>query len=195
MKFKLLFLIPIVMFFVAIITSIIAFNRTEILEEGYIYSSSEEKIIVYEGDYYAILGNLGEEDYSVTINPMDEYIQLTIYNEEEVITKDYKVEILDENNVHVNSFLIDYLENEKNIIDELDSYIFTTNFKENEQVNLVITTLPDNIDEETIDIALVHISEPDLNMKSLMESVAFTTGVFGVLSLFTIFIYVYVKKY
>jgi len=183
------------MFFVAIITSIIAFNRTEILEEGYIYSSSEEKIIVYEGDYYAILGNLGEQDYSVTINPMDEYIQLTIYNEEEVITKDYKVEILDENNVHVNSFLIDYLENEKNIIDELDSYIFTTNFKENEQVNLVITTLPDNIDEETIDIALVHISEPDLNMKSLMESVAFTTGVFGVLSLFTIFIYVYVKKY
>ena len=68
MKKILLILLPVILVIISIVTSLIAFDYTQQLEEGYLYVENKDVSPTYTGEYKAILGNLTED--AITVSSM-----------------------------------------------------------------------------------------------------------------------------
>ncbi len=76
----------------------------------------------------------------------------------------------------------------------MEDYLFRLNLEADQIYEFSIERVDENPDENKLDIVLVNLPENILNMKGLMESIAFTTIVFSIVSGFTIIALFFIKK-
>jgi len=194
MKFKKLFIVPIVLLLITVVTSILAFQNSNQLEKGYLYFSERVVSPTYDGEYFAIFGNLKETDYTITIESLDDYIHITTKDSSEKIMKDIAVTIKETDTLYDSSIVTNNLTTTTIVIDELDDYIFTVSLDAGKTYELSMTKTDQNTDDASMDMVLAQLPEYLLNMKSLNESIAFSSFVFSILSLGTIVAILFIKK-
>ena len=105
MKFKKLFIVPIVLLLITVVTSILAFQNSNQLEKGYLYFSERVVSPTYDVEYFAIFGNLKETDYTITIESLDDYIHITTKDSSEKIMKDIAVTIKETDTLYDSSIV------------------------------------------------------------------------------------------
>ncbi len=193
-KFRLFWLMPIIMFIVSIVTSIIAFNYSSKLEQGYLYQNHDSIEIIYEGEYFAVLSGLGEEAYEIQVISLPDYLLITVYDTDGLIIKEYEIII----KIHEDSYdpqvITTILTTDRIVIDDLEDYIFRVELNSNYTYDFQVMKTDNNVDEDMVNIILVNIPEQLLNMKNLNESISFTTLVFGIISALTILALYYIRK-
>lgn len=194
MKKKIVYLVPVFLIIVSIITSIIAFVYSEKLENGFVYISDTPIEAKYEGEYFAIIGNLGENSMYITVDSLPSHLLITIYDENEVITREYTLIVKNENNAYSSEIINDFIGTTLINIDSLDDYIFKLDLHEDETYETILTKTSNNVDDDEIDLVLLNIPENLLNMKNLNEGISFTSLVFAAISGITILVILYVKK-
>lgn len=194
MKIKRLFLVPALLLIISIVTSIIAFQNTKKLEAGYLYFSESQGTAAYDGEYFAIIGNLKDTDYYIRVESTVDFIYISTLDQSENIMKDFTITIAKQNQTYDSSIITNVLTTTPVIIDNLDDYIFTVSLDANTIYDLNVTQTSENNDPEFMDLILVNLPEQFVNMKSLNESVAFSSFIFSILSFGTILAIYYIKK-
>ena len=191
---KLVYFVPLLLIIVSIITSIIAFVYSENLENGFIYINENQSHITFEGEYFAIVGNLGDESSYITVDSLNQQLLITIYDSDEIIIREYTLVIRKENTVYSKEIINDVIGTDLVNIEDIDEYIFTLDLEENETYETTLLKTANNVDDEDVDLVLINIPEHLLNMKTLNEGIAFSTLVFAILSGTTILVVLFVKK-
>ncbi len=191
---KIIYFVPVFLVIISIITSLVAFAYSKKLENGYIYVNDNPSYVTYEGEYFAIVGNLGDESTFISVDSLNQQLLITIYDSDEIITREYTLEVKIENTTYSNDIITDYIGTDLLNIDDIEDYIFTLDLKEGETYETTLTKTPNNVDEEEIDLVLVILPEHLINMKDLNEGISFSTLVFAGLSGFTILMFIFVKK-
>ena len=194
MKRKIVYFVPIFLVIISIITSLTAFAYSKSLENGYIYVNDEPSYISIDGEYFAIIGNLGEESTFITVDSLNQQLIISIYDSNKIITREYNLVIKKVGDDYSNDIINDYIGTTLINIDDIEEYIFTLDLEEDETYETVLTTTVNNVDDDQIDLVLINIPEHMLNMKNLNEGISFTTLVFAGLYGFTLLIILYVKK-
>jgi hypothetical protein len=192
MKLKKFVFLPIVLIIISIITSIIAFQQTQKLEDGYIYVNDNQFTPIYAGEYFAIIGNILDEEYYIAIESLDEYLKITTYDTLENVVREFQLVIKEVDQNYDKQIVTSVISNEKVIIDEMDDYLFFVNLDMG--TNYFFSMSRVDFDGEKLNIALVNIPENVYNLKSLMESVSFTTLIFATISGFTIVVIYFIKR-
>jgi hypothetical protein len=193
-KLKLFWILPMIMFIVAIVTSIIAFNYSSRLEQGYLYQNDDSIEITYEGEYFAVLSGLGEEAYDIQATSFADYLLISVYDLEGMIIKEYEVIIKISGDNYNPQIITTLLTTDRIVIDDLDDYLFRVELNSNYTYDFQVMKTANNVDEEMANIILVNIPEQLFNMKNLNESISFTTLVFGIISALTILALYYIRK-
>ena len=191
---KIIYFVPVFLVIISIITSLVAFAYSKKLENGYIYVNNNPSYITYEGEYFAIVGNLGDESSFISVDSLNQQLLITVYDSNEIITREYTLEVKIENSTYSSDIITDYIGTDLLNIDDIEDYIFTLDLKEGETYETILTKTPNNVDEEEIDLVLIILPEHLLNMKDLNEGISFSTLVFAGLSGFTILMFIFVKK-
>ena len=192
MKLKKFVFLPIVLIIISIITSIIAFQQTQKLEDGYIYVNDNQFTPIYAGEYFAIIGNILDEEYYIAIESLDEYLKITTYDTLENVVREFQLVIKEVDQNYDKQIVTSVISNEKVIIDEMDDYLFFVNLDMGNNYFFSMSRV--DFDGDKLNIALVNIPENVYNLKSLMESVSFTTLIFATISGFTIVAIYFIKK-
>jgi len=192
MKLKKFVFLPIILIIISIITSIIAFQQTQKLEDGYIYVNDNQFTPIYAGEYFAIIGNILDEEYYIAIESLDEYLKITTYDTLENVVREFQLVIKEVDQNYDKQIVTSVISNEKVIIDEMDDYLFFVNLDMGNNYFFSMSRV--DFDGEKLNIALVNIPENVYNLKSLMESVSFTTLIFATISGFTIVAIYFIKK-
>jgi hypothetical protein len=194
MKLKWFTIVPIVLIIASIISSIIAFNQNGRLNQGYLYLDNLDKTTVYEGEYFAIIGNIDEKAHFIEGHSLENYYLVALYDVNEILLAEYKVEISLKDQTYNSTIFTFSLSENKIVIDEMSDYLFKVDLQKDSNYHLGFSELsnPGNLND--IDIALVHISSDVLSLKSIMESVAYTTLIFSIVSALTILGIYYIKK-
>lgn len=192
MKLKKFIFVPIILIIVSIITSIIAFQQTQKLNDGYIYVNDNQHIPVYPGEYFAILGNILDEEHYIAVESLDEFLKITTYDVSETIVREFQVVIKEVDQTYDKQIVTSVISDGKVVIDEMDDYLFWVNLDMG--VNYSFSLSRVGLDGEKLNIALVSIPENTYNLKSLMESVSFTTLIFAIVSGFTIVAIYFIKR-
>jgi hypothetical protein len=192
MKLKKFVFLPIILIIISIITSIIAFQQTQKLEDGYIYVNDNQFTPIYAGEYFAIIGNILDEEYYIAIESLDEYLKITTYDTLENVVREFQLVIKEVDQNYDKQIVTSVISNEKVIIDEMDDYLFFVNLDMG--TNYFFSMSRVDFDGEKLNIALVNIPENVYNLKSLMESVSFTTLIFATISGFTIVVIYFIKR-
>lgn len=193
-KFRLFWLVPIIMFIVSIVTSIIAFSYTGKLEQGYLYQNHDSVTVTYEGEYFAVVSGLGEEAYEVQMTSLNDYLLLSVYDSEGMIIKEYQIIIKVYEDSYNPQIISTLLSTDRIVIDDLEDYLFRVELNSENIYDYKVIKTANNVDEEMINIILVNIPEQLFNMKNLNESISFTTLVFGIISALTILALYYIRK-
>ncbi len=193
-KFRLFWLVPIIMFIVSIVTSIIAFSYTGKLEQGYLYQNHDSVAVTYEGEYFAVVSGLGEEAYEVQMTSLNDYLLLSVYDSEGMIIKEYQIIIKVYEDSYNPQIISTLLSTDRIVIDDLEDYLFRVELSSENIYDYKVIKTANNVDEEMINIILVNIPEQLFNMKNLNESISFTTLVFGIISALTILALYYIRK-
>lgn len=191
---KIIYFVPVFLVIISIITSLVAFAYSKKLENGYIYVNNNPSYVTYEGEYFAIVGNLGDESVFISVDSLNQQLLISIYGFNEIITREYTLEVKTLNSTHSSDIITDYIGTDLLNIDDIEDYIFTIDLEEGETYETILTKTSNNIDEEEIDLVLVILPEHLLNMKDLNEGISFSTLVFAGLSGFTILMFIFVKK-
>ena len=191
---KIVYSVPVLLVIISIITSLIAFDYNKNLENGFIYVNNNTSDVVFEGEYYSIIGNLGDNSAFVTVESLSEHLLIAIYDQNETIIKEYTLIIKEEDKVYSNTIINEVIGSIPINLDENDEYIFTLNLEKDKTYETILTKTSNNIEDEEIDLALINIPEHLLNMKSLNESISFATLVFAVLSGGTILVFLFMNK-
>ncbi|MDY0278615.1 MAG: hypothetical protein RBQ97_11090, partial [Acholeplasma sp.] len=84
------------------------------------------------------------------------------------------------------------LSDEKIIIDDMEDYLFFVDLSIENNYNFSLSRV--DSDGDKLNIAIVNIPENIYNLKSLMESVSFTTIIFAAISTFTIVAIYFIKR-
>ncbi len=192
MKLKKFVFLPIILIIISIITSIIAFQQTQKLEDGYIYVNDNQFTPIYAGEYFAIIGNILDEEYYIAIESLDEYLKITTYDTLENVVREFQLVIKEVDQNYDKQIVTSVISNEKVIIDEMDDYLFFVNLDMGNNYFFSMSRV--DFDGEKLNIALVNIPENVYNLKSLMESVSFTTLIFATISGFTIVAIYFIKR-
>lgn len=192
MKLRKFLFLPIILIIVSIFTSIVAFNQSNKLEKGYIYVDNNQYTPIYDGEYFAMIGNIMDEEYFIQVDSLEECLLITTYDESSNIIRKFELVISEEGKDYNRDIIASILSSEKNIIDEMEDYLFYVNLESNKTYNFNLTKV--GLDGEKINIAIVNIPENIYNMKSLMESVSFTTLIFAGISAFTIVAIYFIKR-
>ena len=193
MKLVKLWIIPIILIIISIISSIIAFNQGNKLNLGYLYIDGQPKNIIYEGEYLGILGNTGEA-YKIKVESQSDFLNIITYDTNSDVLDEYKLLISMDSENHDSSLITSTVSDQAVIIDEMEDYLFIVNLKKDNTYIFDLQTINDNPDTEDIDLALANIPENVFNLKTLMEGVSFTTLIFALLSTITIGSIIYIKK-
>lgn len=193
-NYKKLFLIPLFLIVISIGTSIIAFNYSSRLELGYLYQNHDQVDVVYEGEYFAVITGLGDVAYEIEAESLSDYLLLTIYDDEENIIKEYSIIIKIQNQNYDSSIITNILSQDRIIIDEMEDYLFEVYLNNNITYEFLVNEIENNLDDDSISVVLVNIPENLWNMKSLNESISFTTLVFSIISGVTILAIIYIRK-
>ena len=191
---KIIYFVPVFLVIISIITSLVAFAYSKKLENGYIYVNNNPSYITYEGEYFAIVGNLGDKSSFISVDSLNQQLLITIYDSNEIITREYTFEVKIENSTYSSDIVTDYIGTDLLNIDDIEDYIFTMDLEEGETYETILTKTSNNVDEEEIDLVLVILPEHLINMKDLNEGISFSTLVFAGLSGFTILMFLFVKK-
>ena len=86
------------------------------------------------------------------------------------------------------------VENQKLLIDEIDEYLFVLDLEEDQSYDFQLEVIESDPHTDDIDIVFANIPEHILNLKSLMEGVAFSTLIFTVISTITIAAIIFIRK-
>ncbi|HQN74786.1 MAG TPA: hypothetical protein PK160_01980 [Bacillota bacterium] len=194
MKLKWFTIVPIVLIIASIISSIIAFNQNGRLNQGYLYLDNLDKTTIYEGEYFAIIGNIDEKAHFIEGHSLENYYLVALYDVNEILLAEYKVEISLKDQTYNSTIFTFSLSENKIVIDEMNDYLFKVNLQKDSTYHLGLSELSNPGNLHDIDIALVHISSDVLSLKSIMESVAYTTLIFSIVSALTILGIYYIKK-
>ncbi|PKK95396.1 MAG: hypothetical protein CVV60_01465 [Tenericutes bacterium HGW-Tenericutes-5] len=192
MKLKKFIFVPVILIIVSIITSIIAFRQTQKLNDGYIYINDNQYIPVYSGEYFAILGNIQDEEYYISIESLDEHLKIVTYDTSENIVREFQLIIKEKDQIYDKQIVKSVISNEKVIIDEMEDYLFLVYLDMGVNYSFGLSRV--DLDGEKLNVALVNIPENIYNLKSLMESVSFTTLIFAIVSGFTIVAIYFIKR-
>lgn len=191
---KKLLLIPLILIIISIITSIIAFQKNNELELGNLYVDDGLVKTSYEGEYFAVIGNIDYDSYFISVSSLSNYLKITTYDIEENIQKEYSLVIKEKNQNYDSDIVASLVSVNKVEIDNMDDYLFRVNLNADVEYDLIQTRIDDNPDSNSINIVLVNMPESIYNMKTLMESVSFTTAIFAVVSGITILAIYFIKK-
>lgn len=191
---KIIYFVPVFLVIISIITSLVAFAYSKKLENGYIYVNNNPSYVTYEGEYFTIVGNLGDESAFISVDSLNHQLLITIYDSNEIITREYTLEVKTLDSTYSSDIVTDFIGTDLLNIDDIEDYIFTLNLEEGETYETILTKTSNNIDEEEIDLVLVILPEHLINMKDLNEGISFSTLVFAGLSGFTILMFLFVKK-
>lgn len=194
MKTKRIYLIPIIVSLVAILASIVAFQKSSELDQGTLYLDGNPKEIVFDGEYYLLLGNLGQVSETISIVDVAEGVLITVYDVNDEIWMQYTMMFFEENSTYDSSIINSINVTEKNDVDEITEHLLTLNLEKGKSYVFTLEQTENHINQEDIDAVFVNVPEQIINMKSLMENVAYTSGIFAILSLLTIWAVKYVKK-
>ena len=194
MKLKWFTIVPIVLIITSIISSLIAFNQNGRLNQGYLYLDNSDKTTIYEGEYFAIIGNIDDKAHFIEGHSLESYYLVSLYDINEILLAEYKVEISLNGQTYNSAIFTFSLSENKIVIDEMSDYLFKVNLQKESSYHLGLSELSNPANLTEIDIALVHIPSDVLGLKSIMESVAYTTLIFSIVSAFTILGIYYIKK-
>ncbi len=194
MKFKHLFFIPLIMILISVATSIIAFRYSKTLEQGYIKINQQETDVVFDGEYFVVLGNLSDSETFIEVESTEDDIEITTYDEENNIIKDFQVIIKEKDQPYDNSIIKKVFSDDLILIDEMEDYLFYVGLEEDKTYEFSMTQTDSNNDDQYLDLVLVNLPEHLYNMKDLNEGISFTTLVFAVLSGLTLLGIAYIKK-
>ena len=192
MKLKKFIFLPIILVIVSILTSIIAFNQSNKLDKGYIYVDENQYTPVYAGEYFAIIGNLMDEEYYIRIESLDDFLSISTYDLSSNLIREFELLITEEGSDYNKDIVVSTLSEEMIIIDEMEDYLFFVNLEINKNYSFNLSRV--DSDGDKLNIALVNIPENIYNLKSLMESVSFTTLVFAAISGFTIIAIYFISR-
>lgn len=192
MKLKKFIFLPIILVIVSILTSIIAFNQSNKLDKGYIYVDENQYTPVYAGEYFAIIGNLMDEEYYIRIESLDDFLSISTYDLSSNLIREFEMLITEEGSEYNKDIVISTLSEEMIIIDEMEDYLFFVNLEINKNYSFNLSRV--DSDGDKLNIALVNIPENIYNLKSLMESVSFTTLVFAAISGLTIIAIYFIRR-
>ena len=193
MRYRKLFILPIVLLIVFIITSIIAFNTTEKLNQGYVFIDEGEEDIVYDGDYFLLVGNLGLEIMTVTLSEATDGVNIKFYDINDQLLQEYVIEINLIGESFDSTIITSINTTEKIEVDSVEEHLLVIKLDSTKDYHLDVRTIS-NLSDEDIGVVFANLPEQHVNMKSLMESVSFTTLVFTVISFLTILAIMYVKR-
>ncbi|MFO7969282.1 MAG: hypothetical protein ACQERX_00765 [Bacillota bacterium] len=194
MKFRHLFFIPLIMILISVATSIIAFRYSKTLEQGYIKINQQETDVVFDGEYFVVLGNLSDSETFIEVESTEDDIEITTYDEENNIIKDFQVIIKEKDQPYDNSIIKKVFSDDLILIDEMEDYLFYVELEEDKTYEFSMTQTDSNNDNQYLDLVLVNLPEHLYNMKDLNEGISFTTLVFAVLSGLTLLGIAYIKK-
>ncbi len=194
LKTKKILIIPIILILISIITSIIAFQQSKKLELGDLYIDNQEETTTYAGEYFSVIGSIDYDAYYISVESLDNYLKIVTYDEFEDVQKEFSL-VINEKNQEYNTDIISFLVSDEIVyIDTMEEYLFKVNLEANKTYSFEFERLDNNPDTNNISIVLVNMPENIYNMKTLMESVSFTTLVFAVVSAFTIVAIYFIKK-
>lgn len=194
MNIKKFFIIPSIILLVTIITSFIAFQQTSQLEKGYIYTDEAQSEIFFEGEYFLLLGNLGDYSDTITLRNQTEGVLITIFDIDEVIIKEYNLKVFKQGSNYNQNIIVSMISTDKNDVDYLEEHLLTVSLEEGETYEFSLEQTENHPDSEEVDVVFVNTPEHILNMKNIMESISFTSGIFTIISFLTILAILYVKK-
>jgi hypothetical protein len=194
MNTKKFFIIPSIILLVSIITSIIAFQQTKQLNNGYIYIDDTQVEIIFDGEYFLLLGNLGNYSDTITLENQTDSVLITIFDVDEVIIREYNLKVNKAGSNYNQSIILSMISTDKNDVDNLEEHLLTIYLEKGEVYEFSLEQTENHPDSEEIDVVFVNIPEHILNMKNIMESISFTTGIFTIISFLTILAILYVKK-
>lgn len=194
LKTKKILFIPIILIIISIVTSVIAFQQSKKLELGDLYIDNQEETTTYPGEYFAIIGNIDYDAYYISVEALENYIKIATYDEFETMQKEFSLVISQKNQEYNPDIVSSLVSNEIVLIDTMEDYLFRVNLEADETYTFSLERLDSNSDTNNITVVLVNMPENIYNMKTLMESVSFTTLVFAVVSAFTIVAIYFIKK-
>ncbi len=194
MNKKVVYFVPVFLVIVSIITSFIAFSYSKKLENGFINVNEGTFEIEFEGEYFSIMGNLGDNSAFITVDSLNNYLLITIYDSNQIISREYTLIITEVDKSYSSDIINDYIGTTLIDIDNIEDYIFKLDLEKDIIYEAILEKTTNNIEDEEIDLILINIPEHLLNMKNLNEGISFTTLVFAFISGTTILIIYYVKK-
>lgn len=171
-----------------------AFQQISQLEEGYIYIDEIQKEVVFEGEYFLLLGNLGYESDTISLENQPDGVLITIFDNEDVIIREYKLIVSKQGLNYDQSIVESIISSEKNDVDYLEEHLLTIILERGETYTFLLEQTENHTDSDEIDIVFVNQPEHILNMKNIMEGISFSSGIFTIISFLTILAILYVKK-
>lgn len=181
MKTLKLFIIPFVLLLIIIVSSILSFNYSKDLELGYLNIEDESPEVVYTGDYFAIVGNLGEIPHTISVASNEDGIQIEMYDNQDAKVKDYTVVVKEENSPYNQEIVDSILSSEKVVIDDLDEYPFTLKLDKNKIYDFSIIRNYD-VDNEDIDVLLINLNDEIATAQSISEMITYIAAIFAFIS-------------
>ncbi len=194
MKKTLIILLPIVLLIVSIVSSFIAFDYSNQLEDGYIYVDNEVKTPNFSGEYSAIIGNIEEGIHSISIEPVSNGINIYLYDTEQTLIKSYILVVKDMSLPYTDNIIVETLEIDFTAIDNLEDYIVTVELEKGKTYEISLTETLNIGEDQEIDLVFFNLPLEVYNNKNLFENVSFTTLIFFFISLVTIFGVRYSRK-
>lgn len=190
---KLLF-IPLFLIIVSISASFVAFLQSNQLNNGYLYVDDTQKEVVFEGEYFLLVGNLGQESEFITITNQSDGVLLTVYNLEEEIIMEHLLVVNKKNEVYDADIITSVISTEMNDVDELDESLLVVSLEQDSIYEIMQSRTENHNSDEDLDLVFVNIDEGVYRTKKIMENVSFTTGIFTILSIVTIASIWFIKK-
>lgn len=191
---KKLLLIPLVLLLISLTASISAFKYTKELEFGFISVDNEIESIIYNGHYYAIVGNIEEKAKFIAAESLLDGIYVRLYDNYKNAISTYLLVIRVAGSPYSKDSVTTILWSDKVLIDDLDDTILTVLLSSENKYEMLLIKTGDGSNQDSIDLILINMPEQLLNRKTLSEGIAFTTPVFSLLSFITIIAVYFLKK-
>ena len=183
MKRILLIILPFFLLLLSLISSMIAFDYTEKLEESFIYANNTPETPMFTGTYYTIVGNLPENSYNYQTTKTDVGYELVILDDQDEILQHVLFTITEDGIVNpdvVSGFQTDVTPG------ELDGYLFDLELNNSKSYTFNVTIIENNTDSDEIDLAFFNMDNDLFHNQDLWEGISSTTFIFALLAGFTI---------
>ncbi|MDY0278616.1 MAG: hypothetical protein RBQ97_11095 [Acholeplasma sp.] len=181
MKILKIILIPIILVIISIVFYALSNGQQKKIDSASIVIDGTETLVVYGGEYQAIIRNIDFEAYYIKVESTSEYLKITTYSQEEEIQKVFGIRVKKDNEIYDSNVVSNVHSDELIVIDEIDAYLFNLSLEENTIYDMQFFRLDDNQDENNIEIEVFNIPNDVYNLKIFFDSVSLTTLLFSVL--------------